>query len=256
MGFFRRMTASYASEQPAVPPMGSGRRLRSDLAIADCLTTLDGLLRSYREPKYPQMPSYVPVEWVWNSPETPPSTVVSFTDADDDFLLAAFWPVGDGSELALFPLGSGDERLQGMAIIGNWKRFDGSLSSIGVVPGGTITLAAPLLPDDYLEEIVAAAGFPVAPRNVLLIGEKVAQSFLIKAIQFLSTESDAAAARFQRTHVFDGGEIDEFCQSLLDDLVASHPGMLPYVQDLPARVRAILLDAVDAPGSFWEQLSR
>jgi hypothetical protein len=236
--------------------MGSGRRLRSSLAASDCLVTLEDLLLSYRTPKYKYLSSYFYPGWSWNSPDEAPSTVVCFDDTNDDFMLATLWPAGDGTEFGLFPLGSGDGRLETMPIIGHWKTRDASLSSIGTIPGGKITLQAPRLADDYIDGIVTAAGYPATPSNIHAVGSKTSELFFIKALQFISSNDRRAADHFAASHRYDGGLPGPFCQSLLDDLVVWNPGVLPYIQALPMRMRALLLENVDTKGELWRDLDR
>jgi len=256
MGLFKKRTPTPA--RPSVPPMGSGRRLRSSLSVPAGLALLEELLLSYRAPKYTHLPSYVTAAYTWNVPtEEPPATVVSFSDGNDDFILAAFWPEGSGSELVLFPLGAGDERLQTMPLIGNWKMRDRSLSSIGTAPHGMLTLRAPRITDELFEGTVAAGGYPVTAANVQSVGLKFGEMFLIKAYEFLSaTQGPQAYERFAAAHRYPGGPTAPFCQAILDDLVAAEPGLVPYLQELPMRIRAIMLESRDGEDPFANVLQR
>jgi hypothetical protein len=201
------------------------------------------VLLSYRSPKYKNLPAYVYPGWSWNAhDEAPPATVVSFKDSNDDFLLAAFWPADGATEFGLFPLGSGDDRLEDMPMADDWEAKDTSLSSIGVVPGGKITLCPPLLAERYLDDLLTTAGLPATPANVHAVGLKVGELFLIKAFQFISSQDQRASDRFGEGHRFRGGPLLPFCQSVLDDLAAYDFSFLPYVQELPMRVRALLLE--------------
>lgn len=238
--------------------MGSGLHLQTNLDADGCMSTLDSLLRSYRTPKYKHLPSYFRAGWVWNQPDDrPPDTVVSFTDASDEFILATFWSSNQGSELGLFPLGSGDDRLAAMPIVEDWNARDKSLSSVGVVPAGSITLRAPRIDEAFFAEMAESAGLPAQQPIVEAVGLKVGEMFLIKAYEFLSSQDQRAYEHFRQTHHFDGGPLDEFCQATLDDLTAYEPGLLPYIQDLPMRVRAIMLEQTGTDGSsFWTDLAR
>lgn len=257
MGFFRRRVTSSKPSHAQVPSLGSGRRLRSGLALTECTANLEAILLSYRPPRYAHMPPYVFPGWRWNgSQEQSPKTVISFENSNDDFLLAAFWPDHSDTECGLFPLGSGDERLSPLPIIGHWKQRDPSLTSIGVVPGGQITLAPPRVPDQFFDEILRTAGFPSTPHNIEAIGTKTGEMFLVKAHQFISLHDPQSADRFIQSHKYNGGPLREFCQSVLDGLAAWNPDVLPYLQDLPMRCRAIVLEVVDAPNSMWNEFER
>ncbi len=238
--------------------LGSGRRLCSRLTLTECIANLEAILLSYRPSIYLHMPPYVFPGWQWNgSQEQSPNTVISFEDSNNDFLLAAFWPDSNGTECGLFPLGSGDERLSALPIIGHWKQRDSSLTSIGVVPRGQITLAPPRVPDQFFDEILRTAGFPSTPRNIEKIRTKIGEMFILKAQQFIASDDPGSADRFVQSHKYAGNPSREFCQSVLDDLAAWNPNLLPYMQDLPMRCRAIVLEAVDYPsGSMWEEYER
>jgi hypothetical protein len=45
-------------DAPSVPPMGSGRRLKTSRSGPASLATLEEIIWSYREPQYPEMPAY------------------------------------------------------------------------------------------------------------------------------------------------------------------------------------------------------
>jgi hypothetical protein len=256
--FFKRLVMPSETSHAQVPSLGSGRRLRSKLTLKECIANLEAILLGYRPPMYSQMPPYVFPGWRWNGPqEQSPTTVIFFVDSNNDFLLAAFWADSNGTECGLFPLGGGDERLSAMPIIGHWKQRDSSLTSIGVVPGGQITLAPPRVPDQFFDEILRTAGFPSTPRNIEKIRTKIGDMFLTKAHQFLAADDPASADRFVQSHMYGGNPSREFCQSVLDDLATWNPNLLPYMQDLPMRCRAIVLEAVDYPsGSMWEEYER
>lgn len=259
MGFFRRRGTSGETSHPQFPHLGSGRRLRSVLALPNCLAHLEAILLSYRPLESAYRTPYVVPGWRWNGSqqqEKPPETIITFGGADGEPLFSAFWPDRSGTEFGLFPLGSGDERLSSLPIIGHWKQRDASLTSIGIVPGGLITLAPPYVPDHFVEELLKTAGFPFTPYNVEAIGTMVGRMFLAKAHQFIASQDPRSADRFIQSHAYTGGPLREFYQRVLDDLAAWNPDILPYIQDTPMRVRAISLEAGDAPGTIWSTLER
>lgn len=256
MGFFNKNVASDETNQMRIPPLGSGRRLRNDLELSDCLAHLKALIFSYRAPESAYRSAYVIPGWRWKGVQQFPETAISFWDSNDNFLLAAFWPNNNGTECGLFPLGSGDERLLSLPIIDHWHHRDPSLRSIGVIPGGQITLAPPRVPDQFVDEIFKVAGFPASPYNLQTIGVKLGQMFLARAHQFMASKDPQAANRFVQSHRYNGGSFQRFYQNILDDLAVWNPDVLPYIQDTPMRVRAISLEAVGSTGSMWDELER
>jgi hypothetical protein len=259
MGLFRRRGASGETSQPQFPSLGSGRRLHSALAVTDCLAHLEAILLSYRPLESAYRTPYVVPGWQWNGSqqqEQPPETIITFGDADKEPLFAAFWPDRGGTECGLFPLGSGDERLSSLPIIGHWKQRDPSLTSIGVVPRGLITLAPPRVPSQFVEEMLKTAGFPSTPRNIEAIGTMVGRMFLAKANQFIASQDPRSTDHFVQSHIYTGDSVEKYCQRVLDDLATWNPGLLPYIQDTPMRVRAISLEAGNVPGTMWSALER
>lgn len=240
---------------PAPPILGSGRRLRSALTTKECLATLRAILLDYRAPKYPHLPPYVTPGWDWLGPpdERPTGTVVC-EDSNDDFLLVAFWPQASGTELGMFPLGAGDERLSAMPIIGHWKQRDVSLASIGLHPRGLIGLTAPRLPPDFLPKIVTAANVPVTAGNLQAVEQKVSQMLTIKGYELISMSDRPGGDRFVEAHRWYPGAGLAHCQRILDDMAEAKRAAIPYIQELPMRVRAILLDVAADKGSFWSEL--
>jgi hypothetical protein len=239
MGLFGRRDRQ--QRDTTVPPMGSGRALQSGQSPTDGLATLDRVIRAYRPPNYHHSPSYVPAGWEWLSADDRPEIVVAFNDQGGDFMLLAIWPAPP-TRLGLFPLGSGDERLRTVPVIGLWKQADPSLMSTGVVAAESIRLMTPVVPSDYVHEMLVTADCEPTAENVASTGTKVGEMFLIKALQCISSRSESEAQRFGAAHRYTGEPFAEFYQSILDDLVRWDPGITPYIQELPARIRAIMLE--------------
>jgi hypothetical protein len=80
--------------------------------------------------------------------------------------------------------------------------------------------------------------------------------FLIKAHEFISAKNPRAAERFIDDHSWSPGAGIGQSQSVLNDLAAWNHSVLPYMQDLPARCRAIMLEAAAEGGTFWADLDR
>lgn len=255
MGFLQRRNAP-APTTGRVPPMGSGRRLRSALDLADCVASADSIIRTYRTPRYKFLPPFDYPGWSWIGPEIEcPKIVICFDDSRDKFLLATFRHLDQGTEIGLFPLGSGDERLSSLPITGHWKQVDPSLSSVGTVPEGMITLRPPTFPESMFPEILETAGFPPSAENIAVIGEQFGLMSLIKACQFLASEDPRAEASFRESHRYAGQPYSTYCESIFADLARGHPGMLPYIQGFPTRFRALILD-ITPPEGFWSKVRR
>lgn len=255
MGFFNR--AATHQPRPAQVFLDSGRRLCSTRTLTDCLASFEDMLLSYRLPQSSYRSAYVVPGWRWNNPqEKPPETVISFADSTDNMLFAAFWPGPSSTECGLFPLGVGNDRLSSLPIIGHWKQRDSSLTSIGVLPGRQLSLIAPPLPEKFVGEILTTAGFPPTQANIEIIGSMISSMFLVKSQEFISSHDRRTADRFVQSHQYDGGTFEAYCQNILNDLVSWNSGVIPYIQDLPMRVRAIVLEASHVPGSLWEQLEQ
>lgn len=255
MGLFSKRTP--APTRTSKPTLGSGRRLRSALAPNDCLSTLKAILADYRVPKYTHLPHYVAAGWDWlGPPDERPAAAAACDDSADKFLLVVFWPQASGTEIGMFPLDDGDERLSSMPIVGHWKQRDASLSSIGVVPSRMISLRAPTLPADFLPGILTTGCAPVTQANLEATGEMVGRMFTGKGYEMIALSDPAGADRFISDHRWSPGAGLAHCQRVLDDMVQARPNITPYIQQLPMRVRAILLDVVDAETGFWTELER
>ena len=254
MGFPR--SRKKRSDEPSVtvvPPFGTGRRLRSDQDLDACLETIEDVLRSYRPPPYAHLPLLVDAGSRWLGPGAEPAQVMCCDDNRQEFLAMAFWPDNGGTLIGIFPLGGGDERLS-LPIIGHWKMRDHSLSSIGRFEAGLLALRPPVLPVGYFEGILEIVGFPTTTDNLDLLRRQVATMFLIKAQEFIGSIDTGVAERFAIDHHCPAHGGESLPQSILDDLGAWNPGVLPYMQDLPCRVRSILLNDISDSG-FWANFS-
>jgi len=242
-------------DRPGPPSLGSGRRLSSSGDQQEVLAALEDVIRSYRAPQYPDMPAYFDAGWTWPNEEMPaPDRAVSCTDSNDDFLLVTLRTAGTGTELGVFPLGAGDDRLQ-RPIFGHWKQRDPSLTSTGTWPAHLVVLAPPPVPEDYVAELIGRRGFPASPFNVALGWTHVCQHFALKASQGVevATKSHAAAMRFIDEHGSDRPD-RSLAQRILADLALVDYGILPYIQDIPMRIRALLLHSEE--GELWKELKR
>jgi hypothetical protein len=251
MGLFSKSGRASSTAEQRVPALGSGLQLTSTLDIHPSLRSLDRALLSFRPPKYRYLPSFVHPGWEWRGKDIPtPTTVVSFDDRVDDFVLAAFWPMTQGAVIGLFRLGSSEERLHELSasILSDWKSQDPSLVSAGLFDSGMIALAPPVLPADFLDEILTTYGFSPTPKNLAALANLILQMFVMKASEFIGSKDRRAADIFINDHVPRGVISLALLQATLDDLARWNYQVLPYIQELPMRVRAIVLDGQGLAG--------
>lgn len=256
MGLFtrdKRQQSSGANRTPTMPP---GRRLRSDLSPEDCVEVLRQVFDGYRPRRRPDMEPLVPTGIRWTAADGAPSIAVSGDDESDDFVLFTFAPAGQGTEAGIFPLGGN------LAVAGHWKQRDSSLTSVGSWPPGTVCLTPPPIDESLVYGTLNAAGYPVTPGNVTKVAQEFTMLFLVKCQEFVSNREGARGAeRFMTTHQRwqqqGSPSLADLLQAPLRLLAEWNPAVLPYVQDLPMRIRSILLEATsDSDDGFWSKLER
>lgn len=240
MALFRKRTAESAGP-PARPKFGPGRRLGSDQDLAACLATIEGVLDVHAPTRYRHMPALYDAAVIWHGGQPLPNEARSCSYGEDDVFVWALWSQASGTEIGLFPLGGSDESLN-TPFIGQWKQADPSLRSIGRFDAGQLTLLTPELDVAYFEEILRLGGKAVTPTNVAIIAEQVNQMFALKAYEYISNvgRDERAASRFADAHRWNGDIA--LPQQVLADLGEWNYQVVPYIQDLPWRVRGILLE--------------
>ena len=258
MGLFTRK--QHLPDTTADPPiLGPGRTVTSALDLDGCLRALGSTLMSFRVPEYTHLPTFTKASWAWaGEPALAPAMVVICADLPGDHLLVALWPDGGGSRIGLVPLDGGDR--QGdmeSAMLAAWRQRDPSLARVaGGLEAGLLRLVPPLLPAGYAEEIVAAAGYRPTRRNTQIITRTARDVLLGRAQLFIDQREPRAARRFVRRHSLRQPVNDADLQQIIDDLARSEPGLLPYLQWLPVRTRAMMLELSQDPLSFWGDLDR
>lgn len=240
MAFFRKRTADNAEPQ-ARPRFGPGRKLASDQDVRTCFGTIGGVLDVNAPTRYQHMPTLYEAAVTWYGGQPLPNGAWTCTYAGDEVFVFVVWAQTSGTEIGLFPLGGSEESLN-TPLIGQWKQADQSLRSIGRIESGQLTLLTPEVGVDYFEDILRLAGKPVTPGNVATIAEQVNQMFAAKAYEYISGvgRDERAATRFVDNHRWNG-DIG-LPQKVLADLGEWNYQVVPYIQDLPWRVRGILLE--------------
>jgi hypothetical protein len=256
MGLFTRDKNQQGGGANRTPPMPPGRRLRSDLSPEDCVEVLRQVFDGYRPRRRPDMEPLVPTGIRWAAEDGAPSVAVSGSDESDDFVLFTFAPARQGTEAGIFTLGGN------LAVAGHWKQRDSSLVSVGSWPGGAVYLTPPPIDESLVYGTLDAASYPVTPGNASKVAQQFTMMFLVKCQEFVSSQEGARSAeRFMMTHQRwqqqGSPSLAELLQAPLRLLAEWNPGVLPYVQDLPMRIRSILLEGVcDDRDILWSKLER
>ena len=128
-----------------------------------------------------------------------------------------------------------------LPLIGHWSQRDGSLTSIGQVEAG-LAISAPPVPDHYVEELVERLGLPVDQENWTKAAAELRQMFVLKAVTFVQQESQSVANQFIDDHKEVPLGVDGL-RLILGSLSRWKTGVIPYIQDIPPRVRALIIEA-------------
>lgn len=249
MGLFSRRSESRPAPASSLAvPVASGRQLSSKLGLDESLAALDAAVRTLNAPPYQHMPALAPAGYTWLDDGPEPDCVMTLSDEDGHPIMATFWRRVDGTRSGLFPLGSGDDRLQRLPVIGYWKQQDPSLSSTGVLPARLIQYEVPNLPADYYANILILGGFPISDVNQRVMRAHVTMLFKLKAYQYISSQDQRLASRFMDEHSNSSPE------QLMRKMATWEKGLIPYIQELPGRMQGILLEEKDA--EVWKQLER
>lgn len=229
--------ATAASREPsrsgvATFPLPEGRRLRTTLDRQTALATLEKAVSAYRQQPYPAMPYLSFPRFAWRGTEGP-DLLVAF-EGETSPRYVAFWGSNPVSQIGMF---DADGELT-LPEIGRWVMAGGSLTSIGTIPSGSLSLGAPRLVSGYQQDILAQAGVPVTEESLRLLDAKIREMFLIKAWQFITLEGQQNQAEAEQFSQRWSGAAP---QEILDALSSYKPQVLPYLWDLPERVRGILL---------------
>lgn len=238
MGLFSRRRAADTTPQQGTdrirPSFTFGRKLRTDLSPESTIDLLEGLAGTYRNRQYPELPLVCPAT-ARVAPGVPtPEHFVHLRDQAGEYFFLSIWP---DRSMALFALAQND--LDQTTLFGHWKMRDPSLTSIGRADPGMVGLGASQVAANYVEEILAKVGYPVTAANTAALAAYLGEMFLLKAAQFIEEGLTQPADRFVASHrpITSVVDIQQICTDL-----AAIPGMrLPYIQDEPYRVRALVL---------------
>lgn len=250
MGLFDKLRQQRSARASAALPV-PGSHLRTEASASRCVSALDEVLSTYRPRRYQHLPHVVDCGYGWRAPSREPHRVVCFTDHENDFVMVAFWDTATGSQAAVFPVHSNSH--QGpTSVIAHWRTRDPTLATIGVIPAGSIALQEPTIPGNYIAGTLQAAGYPTTATNMADMHDMMLRQHLIKAHQFISSEDPVVADAFVERH-----KRRADLQALVQGLGEWNAAVLPYIQDLPWRIRAIMLEPENLQRSdFWASLER
>lgn len=253
MGLFSKRAGPPAEDPDAWAPLGGGRSLATQSSVDVLLESLAEVLRAYGQPRYKHLPLTFGVPCKWSGQGPAPEATLWCQDSTNEPTLLALWPHGEGTTLAVVPLGNADGNGD-RVLVEDWQRKMPMLKDAGTLQKGSLGLGAPKTPDDYVGSTLDAGGRSRTPFNTKLITEELMKMMLIKASSFINhTEGQVAARRFVDEHRAAGGQPD--LDSVLADLAVRgrRHGYLPHIQPVPWRTRAVLLDVAPEPGSIWEK---
>jgi hypothetical protein len=219
------------------------------------VATLSQVLNVAAPTPYVQMKTPHDSHVTWHGDGPQPAEAWSCSYGQDDIFVFALWPTGSGTEIGFFPLGGSEESLS-TPLIGQWKQVDPSLRSIGRIEPMRLTLHPPRLPEDYYDETLRLAGKTISPANREALVRQTALMFVLKAQGYIAIQDQRGAERFVDSHAWNGDL--SLPQSILNDVADWNYGVVPYLQDLPWRVRGLLLEP--GPGGapeadLWNQMS-
>lgn len=257
MGLFHRPRAQqpHAATGTAPGVLGSGLHILMPAPLAQAAVDLEAAMATFRPRQYPELPRLVPAGWTWVGEDASrPDGVWCGGDGANAPIIVSLRGVHAETDVGLYPLGDGDERLSapGLTALAGFLRGSAARR---VAPAGTIALGPPPIPADLLEEMLRAARRPPTAANVDAVGRMFVTQVKLKASQFVQNSAghDRAMAYLDRWALLRGDHL-EVARGVLADLCGWDATVIPYVQDIPLRMRAIMLHAVDRPGTFWVEV--
>jgi hypothetical protein len=236
------------------PRFGPGRRLTSDQDLAGVADSLSQVVSTHFPTPYKHMKTPYDAHVTWHGDGPQPAQAWSCSYGADDIFVFALWASQTGTEIGFFPLGGSEESLS-TPMIGQWKQVDASLSSVGRIEPRLLSLHPPRISNEYYDETLQLAGKSIKDDNRGTLIQQTSLMFMLKAHGYIAGSDDRGAQRFVQEHSWNGDK--SLPQRILDDLATWNYGVIPYLQDLPWRVRGILLEpGPDGTpgGDIWKQM--
>jgi hypothetical protein len=250
MGLFKKKNPP-ESALPQPSRYGPGRRFSSENDPVRTEQALSNALTINSPTPYEHMKPLHNARVTWHGDGSQPTAGWSCSYGSDEKFVFTVWPSGSGSEVGFFPLGGSEESL-GTPLIGQWKQLDPSLQSIGRFESGLLTLNPPQLTDSYYNDTLTIAQKSVTDMNRMVLIEQTALMFVLKAQGYIAGTDPRGAD----DHAWNGDLA--MPQRILDDMAQWNHGVVPYLQDLPWRVRGILLEPNQdgvSTAEIWKKMS-
>lgn len=251
----------------APPTLDTGLRISSSLDAAACLDRLDSILRKYRDARLAvagrtlmddeTMPIRYDAGWSWiGSPEvtTPPHTMVCYMDGRGTVVFVAMWESGQGTDLGVFPRGSGEERFRSIDFTDEWRRRDPSAIEKGRYPSGLIAMKPPSIDPDFCSDLLRARDYPLSAPNLVVGWGMICEGLATEMYDVISRrDPDLAAAFADATPGWNNHEPGHVqAQRILDLAAEWAPAVLPDMQYRPALVRTVHLTSEE--NRLWNNL--
>lgn len=224
--------------------------------MSNALNALNTALYVRGPAQYQHLPHLVPAGWSWAGENTgwaAPEVVYRLNDETEGGhpVFVGFWPVASGCQIGVFPLGVGSDRLRLQEpLIAEWSRLDTPFVAIGQVPADLIRLHPPGVPADIVTSTLEAAAARLTTANYSEVSSRLVHLAAVKAWDMMhrSTGAIAADAFMDRLPRPDGRDASILMQEIFEALGRSLPSAIPYMQDFPYRIRALILRG--GPGSL------
>lgn len=240
---------------PAAHPatFSAGRALETDTGYEHALDSLSDAFDHFSPTPYQHMRPFGYSRVLWYGEQPAPQVVATASyRPTNDAITCAFFDAGGRTRAYLYVLGGDTQH----PIIGNWKQHEPSLRSVGAAPAGALALTAPVVPQNYLSDLVMQGGFEPTPSNIGIAGAHASEMFLLKCHQHIGGMlGQSASVRFADSH--EDTSVAGL-QRILDDFAELLPGGTPYIQDIPERIRGLLLEPSDdgqRTGRIWADMT-
>lgn len=266
MGLFNRRTpaeavrvAAPAQSHPGSLTLSSGRRLGASVSGPDMMSVISEIMDAQRPRSYATLPHFVQAgsRWLGDQSVHPNAVACGIeVPGDGSPIFISFRTTTSGCEVGLFPLGAGDDRLN-LPLVGLIKQRVPSLSSLGLFPSGTLAITSPAIRPDTFQSTLTAAGRQNSASNEALIAEVFTNMVKTKVLQFAEALSGPHTASEIARGVNSSQDAEASiagAQKILHAGAEQCPAMIPYIQDLPLRVRAVMLASMNDLGSFWARI--
>lgn len=255
MGLFSRSQPTPTSR--GIPGrLGPGRRIRVEAQLEQVADALESIVETYKPRQYPELPRVVPAGWTWlGLDEDRPDLVNSAVNHIGDPLYITLKSIPRETECGIFdPLGRGDGRVLS-SLVRDLERRMPSIRSAEPFPPGTLVMAPPPIANGIIDDILVTAGRSLTGNNRTAIADAFLTNVKLKAAQAIEVKSDRAEAlKSLDEWARIPGEPLAVAAAVLQYVADWDIRLVPYIQDFPLRVRAVMVRNSHTAGSFWDDL--